>query len=161
MVMTGRVYVPSAVEEDGSVVGMGCFSTQETALNVLRSFLTKSHQVPLLRASVAAWDVDVVGDDAVTVLSEYECRTCPVCHRTTFWIDVERFKAKCCGSACGAWIEDSAVVAGVIDCGWPPTRFAEQVEDIDDAMRSLRRIAARAEAAGLSATDERFSKEDL
>ena len=22
--------------------------------------------------------------------------------------------------------------AGVIDCGWPPTRFAEQVEDIDD-----------------------------
>ena len=161
MVMTGRVYVPSAVEEDVSVVGMGCFSSQETALNVLRSFLTKSHQVPLLRASVAAWDVDVVGDDAVTVLSEYECRTCPVCHRTTFWIDVERFKAKCYGSACGAWIEESAVEAGVIDCGWPPTRFAEQVEDIDDAMRSLRRIAARAEAAGLSATDERFSKEDL
>ena len=161
MVMTGRVYVPSAVEEDGSVVGMGCFSSQETALNVLRSFLTKSHQVPLLRASVAAWDVDVVGDDAVTVLSEYECRTCPVCHRTTFWIDVERFKAKCYGTACGAWIEESAVEAGVIDCGWPPTRFVEQVEDIDDAMRSLRRIAARAEAAGLSATDERFSKEDL
>ena len=110
---------------------------------------------------MAAWDVDVVGDDAITVLSEYECRTCPVCHRTTFWIDVERFKAKCYGSACGAWIEESAVEAGVIDCGWPPTRFAEQVEDIDDAMRSLRRIAARAEAAGLSATDERFSKEDV
>ena len=71
MVMTGRVYVPSAVEEDGTVVGMGCFSSQETALNVLRSFLKKSHQVPLQRASVAAWDVDVVGDDAVTVLSEY------------------------------------------------------------------------------------------
>ena len=83
MVITGRVYVPSAVEEGGAVVGMGCFSTQETALNVLRSFLKKSHQVPLERASVATWDVDVVGDDAVTVLSEYECRTCPVCHRTT------------------------------------------------------------------------------
>ena len=65
MVITGRVYVPSAVEEDGTVVGMGCFSTQETALNVLRSFLKKSHQVPLQRASVAAWDVDVVGDDAM------------------------------------------------------------------------------------------------
>jgi hypothetical protein len=161
MVNTGRVYVPSAVEEDGTVVGMGCFSSQETALNVLRSFLKKSHQVPLQRASVAAWDVDVVGDDAVTVLSEYECRTCPVCHRTTFWIDVERFKAKCYGSACGAWIEESAVEVGVIDCGWPPTRFAEQVKDIDEAMRSLRRIAARAEAAGLSATDERFSEKDV
>ena len=160
MVVTGRVYVPSAVEEDGTVVGMGCFSTQETALNVLRSFLKKSHQVPLQRASVASWDVDVVGDDAV-VLSEYECRTCPVCHRTTFWIDIERFKAKCYGSACGAWIEESAVEAGVIDCGWPPTRFAEQVEDIDQAMRSLRRIAAKAEAAGLSAVDERFSIDDV
>ena len=161
MVVTGRVDVPRAVEEDGTVVGMGCFSTQETALNVLRSFLKKSHQVPLQRASVASWDVDVVGDDAVTVLSEYECRTCPVCHRTTFWIDIERFKAKCYGSACGAWIEESAVEADVIDCGWPPTRFAEQVEDIDQAMRSLRRIAAKAEAAGLSAIDERFSLDDV
>ena len=103
--MTGRIYVPSAVEEGGAVVGMGCFSTQETALNVLRSFLKKSHQVPLERASIASWDIDVVGDDAVTVLSEYECRVCPVCHRTTFWIDIERFKAMCYGSACGAWIE--------------------------------------------------------
>ena len=161
MAITGRVYVPSAVEENGAVVGMGCFSTQETALNVLRAFLKKSHQVPLKRASIAVWEVDVVGDDAITMLSEYECRTCPVCHRTTFWLDIERFKAKCYGSACGAWIEESAVEAGVIDCGWPPTRFAEQVEDIDEAMRTLRRIAARAEAAGLSAIDERFSTSEI
>ena len=67
----------------------------------------------------------------------------------------------CYGSACGAWIEESAIEADVIDCGWPPTRFSEQVETIDDAMRTLRRIAARAEAAGLSATDERFSEEDV
>ena len=58
MVMTGRIYVPSAVEEGGAVVGMGCFSTQETAMNVLRSFLKKSHQVPLERASIATWEVD-------------------------------------------------------------------------------------------------------
>jgi hypothetical protein len=161
MVMTGRIYVPSAVEESGAVVAMGCFSTQETALNVLRSVLKKSHQVPLERASVMAWEIDVVGDDAVTVLSEYECRLCPVCHRSTFWIDIERFKATCYGSACGAWIEESTVEANVIDCGWPPTQFAEQVDSIDDAMRSLRRIAARAEAAGLSATDERFSMDSF
>jgi hypothetical protein len=161
MVVTGRIYVPSAIEAGGDVVGMGCFSTQETALNVLRSFLKKSHQVALERASITAWDVDVVGDDAVSVLSEYECRVCPVCHRTTFWIDIQRLKAMCYGSACGAWIEESAIEADVIDCGWPPTRFSEQVATIDDAMRTLRRIAARAEAAGLSATDDRFSKEDV
>ena len=84
MVTTGRVYVPSAVEDGGEVVAMGCFSTQETAMNVLRSFLKKSHQVPLERASIAVWEVDVVGDDAVSVLSEFECRVCPVCHRPTF-----------------------------------------------------------------------------
>ena len=39
--MTGRVYVPSAIEEGGAVVAMGCFSTQDTAMNVLRSFLKK------------------------------------------------------------------------------------------------------------------------
>ncbi|MCH1536914.1 MAG: hypothetical protein L7S48_00675 [Candidatus Poseidonia sp.] len=159
MVMTGRIYVPSAVEEGGAVVGMGCFSTQKTAMNVLRSFLQKSHQVALERASIASWEVDVVGDDAVTMLSEFECRICPVCHRTTFWIDVERFKATCYGSACAAWIEESSIEADVINCGWPPTQFSEQVETIDDAMRSLRRIAARAEAAGLSALDSNFQIE--
>jgi hypothetical protein len=161
MVVTGRIYVPSAVEEGGAVVSMGCFSSQETALNVLRSFLKKSHQVSLERASIAAWEVDVVGNDGVTILSEYECRHCPVCQRTTFWIDVERFKAVCYGSSCSAWIEESAVEANVIDCGWPPTQFAEQVESIDEAMRALRRIAARAEAAGLSATDERFTMDSF
>ena len=156
MVLTERVYVPSAVEKGGAVVGMGCFSTQETALNVLRSFLKKSHQVEMERASVAVWDVDVIGEDAVTVLSEYECRTCPVCHRTTFWIDIERFKAHCYGSSCHAWVEESDAEVDVINCGWPPTRFSEQVGSIEEAMQALRRIAARAEAAGTSVTEPSF-----
>ena len=159
MVTTGRVYVPSAIEEGGAVVAMGCFSTQETAMNVLRSFLKKSHQVPLERASIAAWEVDVVGDDAVSVLSEFECRVCPVCHRTTFLLDAQRLKASCFGSACGAWIEESAIQPDVIDCGWPPTQLREQVETIDDAMRSLRRIAAKAEAAGTEPRTTPFQNE--
>ena len=159
MVMTGRVYVPSAVEEGGAVVAMGCFSTQDTAMNVLRAFLKKSHQVPLERASVVMWEVDVVGDDAVSILSEFECRVCPVCHRTTFWLDSQRFKANCYGSACGAWIEESAIEPDVINCGWPPTQFSEQVETIDDAMRTLRRIAAKAEAAGTEPRTTPFQNE--
>ena len=157
--MTGRVYVPSEIEEGGAVVAMGCFSTQDTAMNVLRSFLKKSHQVPLERAVIAMWEVDVVGDDAVTVLSEFECRVCPVCHRSTFWLDAQRFKAICYGSACGAWIEESAVEPDIIDCGWPPVQFSEQVETIDDAMRSLRRIAAKAEAAGTEPRTTPFQNE--
>ena len=108
------------------------------------------------RASVAVWDVDVIGEDAVTVLSEYECRTCPVCHRTTFWIDIERFKAQCYGSSCHAWVEESVAEVDVINCGWPPTRFSEQVGSIEEAMQALRRIAARAGAAGTSVTEPSF-----
>ena len=156
MVLFDRVYVPSAVEKGGVVVSMGCFSSQETALNVLRAFLKKSHQVEMDRASVAAWDVDVVGEEAVTVLSEYECRLCPVCHRTTFWIDIERFKAHCYGSSCHAWVEESPTEVDVINCGWPPTQFAEQVGSVDEAMQALRRIAAKTESAGLKVTEPSF-----
>jgi hypothetical protein len=156
MALPNRVYVPSAVEANGDVVGMGCFSSQATAVNVLRDHLKRSHQVALERASIAAWEVDVVGIDAVTVLSEYECRICPVCHRTTFWIDLERFKAHCYGASCGAWVEESSVEANVINCGWPPTQFSEQVDSVENAMQALRRIAARAEAAGVAVTDPVF-----
>jgi hypothetical protein len=156
MALPNRVYVPSAVEANGDVVGMGCFSSQATAVNVLRDHLKRSHQVALERASIAAWEVDVVGIDAVTVLSEYECRICPVCHRTTFWIDLERFKAHCYGASCGAWVEESSVEADVINCGWPPTQFSEQVDSVENAMQALRRIAARAEAAGVAVTDPVF-----
>jgi len=156
MALPNRVYVPSAVEANGDVVGMGCFSSQATAVNVLRDHLKRSHQVALERASIAAWEVDVVGIDAVTLLSEYECRICPVCHRTTFWIDLERFKAHCYGASCGAWVEESSVEADVINCGWPPTQFSEQVDSVENAMQALRRIAARAEAAGVAVTDPVF-----
>jgi len=156
MALPNRVYVPSAVEANGDVVGMGCFSSQATAVNVLRDHLKRPHQVALERASIAAWEVDVVGIDAVTVLSEYECRICPVCHRTTFWIDLERFKAHCYGASCGAWVEESSVEADVINCGWPPTQFSEQVDSVENAMQALRRIAARAEAAGVAVTDPVF-----
>ncbi len=156
MALPNRVYVPSAVEANGDVVGMGCFSSQATAVNVLRDHLKRSHQVALERASIAAWEVDVVGIDAVTVLSEYECRICPVCHRTTFWIDLERFKAHCYGASCGAWVEESSVEADVINCGWPPTQFSEQMDSVENAMQALRRIAARAEAAGVAVTDPVF-----
>ena len=160
MALPSRVYVPSAVEANGEVIGMGCFTSQATALNVLRDHLKRSHQVVLERASIAAWEVDVVGIDAVTVLSEYECRTCPVCHRTTFWIDLERFKAHCYGSSCGAWVEESNVEAEFINCGWPPTQFSEQVDSVDAAMQALRRIAARAESAGVAVTDPVFQVDE-
>ncbi|MDA8718333.1 hypothetical protein N9M09_03865, partial [Candidatus Poseidoniales archaeon] len=83
-----RVYVPSATEADGTAIGMGCFSTEEIAWQVLKTFLGKSEQMSLTEASVVAWDVDVLGEDGMTVLSSLEGKICPVCQRRTFWVDL-------------------------------------------------------------------------
>ena len=84
-----RVFVPSVTEEDGNTLSLGCFSTEEVAWQVLRTFLNKSEQMLLTKCSVVVWDVDIVGEEAMTVLSSMECKDCPVCSRRTFWIDTD------------------------------------------------------------------------
>ena len=36
-----RVFVPSVTEEGGGTIGLGCFSSEDTAWQVLRAFLKK------------------------------------------------------------------------------------------------------------------------
>ncbi|MDP6869461.1 MAG: hypothetical protein QGI21_01650 [Candidatus Poseidoniaceae archaeon] len=143
-----RVFVPSVTEENGNTIGLGVFSSEETAWNVLRRFLRKSHLMALKRSDVVIWDVDIVGEDGMTVLSSMHCRDCPVCARRTFWIDLDTFSAMCTGVACEAWIEDSTIEPGKIDLGWPPTRFLKRVEDVEDALRELKNLGAELQAAG-------------
>ena len=137
---TSRVFVPSAIEEGGGSIALGCFSSEETAWNVLRSFLKKSEQMLLESRSVVVWDIDVIGQDGVTVLSTMECKDCPVCGRRTFWLDLDNFSALCHGEACAAWVEESTVEPGIIDCGWPPVRFLKQAKDIEEAFSELFKI---------------------
>ena len=65
---SGRVYVPSVLEAGGNAIGMGCFSTEQIAWEVLKTFLGKSEQMNLEQATIVAWDVDVVGENGMTVL---------------------------------------------------------------------------------------------
>ena len=99
-----RVFVPSAVEEGGNALSLGCFSSEQTAWGVLRSFLKKSDRMLLVSASVVVWDIDVIGEHGLTVLASLECKACPVCSRQTFWVDLENFSALCYGEACAAWV---------------------------------------------------------
>ena len=149
-----RVFVPSVTEEDGGTIGLGCFSTEDTAGQVLRAFLKKSEQMLLNSCSVVVWDVDIVGEDAMTVLSTMECRDCPVCGRRTFWIDVDNFSALCHGSACSAWNEENTVDPDIIDCGWPTIRFLKQNKSIEEAVESLFKLGDRLKAVG----EERMSE---
>jgi hypothetical protein len=143
-----RVFVPSVSEDSGTSIGLGVFSSEETAWSVLRAFLRKSHLMELTRSSIVVWDVDVVGNEGMTTLSSMHCRDCPVCKRRTFWVDLEHFSAKCSGTSCEAWIEESTIEPGIIDFGWPPTRFLKQCQSVEEALVDLRILGAEIEAAG-------------
>ena len=137
-----RVYVPSVLEANGNAIGMGCFSTEQIAWEVMKTFLGKSEQMNLERATIVAWEIDVLGEDAMTILTTLEGKVCPVCQRKTFWVDFEHLSALCYGSQCSAWIEQSTVDPEIIDCGWPPLRFLKQVKEIEEAYNELRTIGA-------------------
>ena len=141
-----RVYFASVVEEGGNSLALGCFSSEETAWQVLRTFLKKSDQMLLISSTVVVWDIDVIGEDGVNVLSTMECKDCPVCGRRTFWMDLENFSALCHGNACAAWVEESTLEPGIIDCGWPPVRFLKQAKDIDEAFSELFKLGDKMKA---------------
>ena len=151
-----RVFVPSVTEEDGNTLSLGCFSTEEVAWQVLRTFLNKSEQMLLTKCSVVVWDVDIVGEEAMTVLSSMECKDCPVCSRRTFWIDTDNFSALCHGTACSAWIEENTVDPEIIDSGWPTIRFLKQNKSIDEAVEALFKLGDKLKSAGA----ERMAKEN-
>ncbi|MAU74014.1 MAG: hypothetical protein CBC92_003955 [Euryarchaeota archaeon TMED132] len=144
-----RVFVPSVTEEDGGTIGLGCFSSEKVAWEVLRTFLKRSEEMLLSSSSVVIWDVDRVGEEAMTVLATMECKDCPVCSRRTFWIDLENFSALCHGSACSAWIEENTVDPEIIDCGWPTIRFLKQSKSIEEAVKELYKLGDRLKAAGV------------
>jgi len=148
MTDTQRVFVPSVTEEEGSTIGLGMFSSEETAWKILREFIKKSHLMKLQRSDIVIWEIDVVGEDAMTVLATMHCRDCPVCKRRTFWVDLDSLSALCSGKSCEAWIEESIHEPGKIDLGWPPTRFLKQTESIEEAYTELNNIGADIEASG-------------
>ena len=148
-----RVFVPSVTEENGNTIGLGIFSTEKTAWSVLKEFTKKSHLMNLRRSDLVIWEIDVVGEEAMTVLSSMHCRDCPVCKRRTFWVDLDSLSALCSGKSCEAWIEESNVEPGKIDLGWPPTRFLKQADSIEDAYAELNALGADIESAGRTPED--------
>ena len=138
-----RVYVPSVIEEEQGPIGLGCFSEEATAWRVLRAFLRKTERMRLERASVVAWDVDVIGEDGMTELAHLQVRDCPVCRRRTMWVDLRQFSALCYGSACEAWVEEHPTEKDTVDCGWPQTRFFQRCETAEEAFEVLAGLGRR------------------
>lgn len=143
-----EVFVPSVEQADGSIVGLGIFSSEQIALRVLKDFLKRTEQMELIAAEMTKWQIDLIGHEGSTIILRMANRICPVCQRKTFWFDLNNFSAHCEGNMCGAWIEDNIHLEDTIDCGWPPTRFLHQSHSIDNAIAELKKIGAKLHAAG-------------
>lgn len=156
-----RVYVPTVLEAEGNAIGLGCFSTEEIAWQVLRTFLKKSEQMSLDSASIVIWDVDVIGHDAMTELSNLVVKSCPVCLRKTMWFDLDQYSAICYGTACSAWIEENVHSPDIIDCGFPPTQFLKQTKSIDEAMTELGNIGSKIRSAGEDVSNSMYNSTDV
>lgn len=143
-----EVFVPSVEQSDGSIVGLGVFSSEPIAMRVLKDFLKRTEQMDLIAAVLTKWEIDLIGHEGSTIILRMSNRICPVCQRKTFWFDLNNFNAHCEGNMCGAWIEDNIHDEEIIDCGWPPTRYLHQSRSIKDAIAELKKIGAKLHAAG-------------
>ena len=72
-------------------------------------------------------------------------------------MDLDNFSALCHGDACAAWVEESTLEPGVIDCGWPPIRFLKQVQNVDEAFSELFKLGDQMKA--ISKVDSLGDKE--
>ena len=146
--VVAEVFVPTVEEADGNVIGLGVFSSERIANNILKEYFKHSWKGSIVSANLTRWQVDLVGEDAITVLAKWSCQNCPICARPTFWIDLDNFSALCHGTACGAWMEDNIHEEDVIDIGLPSIRWLHQARSIKQAMIEFRKKAAEMRAAG-------------
>ena len=161
MEQLSRVFVPTVLETSGNAIGLGCFSTEQVAWQVLRSFLKKSEQMSLDSASIVIWDIDVIGHDAMTELTNLVVRECPVCQRKTMWFDLDQYSAICYGTACSAWIEENLHEKDIIDCGFPPTQYLKQTKSIDEAITELTNLGNKIRSAGEDVTNSMYKQTDV
>lgn len=142
-----EVFVPTVEEEGGNIIGLGVFSSEKIATNVLKDYFRHSWKGSIISANLARWEVDIIGHDGLTLLAKWSCQICPMCDRTTFWIDLDSFSALCYGTACGAWMEDNIHDSEVIDIGVPTIRWLHQARSIKQAMIEFRKKKAEMKAA--------------
>ena len=139
-------FVPSIENEEGDLMGLGIFSTEERANDVLREYLKNAWMVKLKSAQVVVWEIDIAGKDGSVVLRHMIPKTCPVCERECFWVDAINYNALCYADTCQAWIEEGTINPEQVDCGWPVVGFIAHCENIDDALNLLDKFGARIRA---------------
>ena len=136
------VFVPSIVDIDGIIEGLGIYSEESLALEKLKKKLTDNWSSGYKEAQLVMWTLNSDEKEAVPLKHMY-AKVCPICDERAFWTDVVEMNALCYLPACQAWIEHSDIEEDKVDCGWPPIGFTAQLDSLEEALSSLRNYGAK------------------
>jgi len=146
------VFVPSIVTIEGLIEGLGIFSKESSALDVLKNRLNKNWSSGYKEAQLVMWELDSDESKAIPLKHMY-ANVCPICDERTFWTDAIELNALCYLPTCQAWIESSDIETDKVDCGWPPIGYTSQVDSLADALSSLRTYGAKIRASATEDSD--------
>lgn len=147
------VFVPSIVNSDDVQEGLGIYSTEQKALDVLRDTLRARTAERLKDAQIVLWVLDEAKTPSIP-LKHMLAHRCPVCRQPAFWIDAIEMNALCYVRSCQAWVEHSDIETDKVDCGWPPIGFTSQSADLDEALQILKVYGAKMRGSGTMAKEE-------
>ncbi len=152
-----QVFAPSVVDVDGVPTVLGTMSKEDDAWNVLKAFFAKAEDTEFVEAFVEVWEVDYVGEEPRTELGRMRRRPCPICERSSFWIELgdkilkgerQGESGRCHRAECSAWIEPNGIEQDRWDCGWPAAQWTKRVESFNLGIRGLVEMRGAVTASG-------------
>ena len=148
-----RLLTAIAIGREGGEEVLAMMIEDEDLDMVIRGFMADAENTDIVEIRVDSWTVGTIGPDAREIERTLRRYACPVCTRTSFWIEGEEIRAACHDRLCKAWIEPNSVDDERIDCGWPSAQKTRACSSFGEAKRVLTQMRAEAEANAAETTD--------
>ena len=148
-----RVLTAIAIDREGGEEVLAMMVEDEDLEMVIRGFMADAESTDVVEIRIDNWTVGTIGPDAREMKRILRRDACPVCTRTSFWIEGEEIRAACHDRLCKAWIEPNSVDDERIDCGWPSAQKTRACSSFGEAKRVLTQMRAEAEANAAETTD--------
>ena len=140
------VFTAIGISRDREEDTLGIMPSRDSIDDIVRGFMTNAEDTEVVEIRIEAWTIGQIGSEAKNVVTTHIRDACPVCTRSTFWIEGDEIRASCHDRLCRAWIEPNSIDKNRIDCGWPASQRTEACEDFEEARIVLTRMRAEAEA---------------
>jgi len=148
-----RVLTAIAIDREAEEEVLAMMIEDEDIEMVIRGFMADAESTDIIEIRIDSWKVGTIGPDARKMERILRRDACPVCTRTSFWIEDDEVRAACHDRLCKAWIEPNSVDEDRIDCGWPSAQKTRACSSFGEAKRVLTRMRAEAEANTVETTD--------